>query len=204
MTSRTNTIGSNGNTGAHYIQVPFLIGLVGPAGSGKDTVARFLVEHCKNFEQYAFATPIKAALNAMFGWSMGMWEDREWKEAVDPVIGKSPRECAQTLGTEWGRDLINPELWLNLGIQRATNCRDSGDNLVISDVRFPNEERAIRLSGGVIWHIDRDVEAVAAHSSEGQIQGMHYDPVIDNNGSMDELYDQVAKHMSDLRSLVGE
>ena len=87
----------------------FLIGFTGRAGSGKDTAGQVLVRQL-GFKRYAFADPIKKALNAMFGWHMGMWENRDWKEGDLPGMCYSPRLLAQTMGTEWGRS-IDPEFW---------------------------------------------------------------------------------------------
>src|SRR5690348_6899955 len=94
-----------------------LIGLTGKAGSGKDTIADRLVVN-KGFTKLAFAAPMKEALNKLFGFDPSDWYDREWKETPLPGIGKSPRQLAQTLGTEWGRDTINPNLWILLAQRR--------------------------------------------------------------------------------------
>jgi hypothetical protein len=163
-----------------------IIGLHGAAGSGKDTAAEMLM--ADGYAWYSFAMPIKAALNAMFGWDMSMWEDRVWKETVIPQLGKSPRYLAQTLGTEWGRELINPDLWTILGQEAVVQCIANGTSLVISDVRFENEAEMIRCHGGSIVHIYRDgVEEVEDHASEAGIRFHPADVFLDNSGTMEEL-----------------
>jgi hypothetical protein len=137
-----------------------LIGLTGRAGHGKDTAANALA----GYRKYAFADPIKEALNAMFGFHHHFWEDREWKETPLPGIGRSPRFLAQTLGTEWGRERVRPTLWVDLFImtmrrwqveQQATRPYEVL-NVVVSDVRFPNEAKAIKELGGRIVRVIRE------------------------------------------------
>lgn len=74
-----------------------LVGLAGPAGCGKDTAAKYLSDKC-DFAWYAFADPLRAALNAMFGWGEEQWEDREWRQTPLKVLGnQTPRRAIQTL-----------------------------------------------------------------------------------------------------------
>jgi len=90
-----------------------LIGLTGPAGSGKDTVARLLCEQ-HGFVQMAFADPLRAMLKAGLGLTDEELHRRDLKEAPLEWLGKSPRQLLQTLGTEWGRQHVHPHLWLEL------------------------------------------------------------------------------------------
>lgn len=148
--------------------IPRLIGITGKAGAGKDTFADALVIH-RGATKYSFALPIKQALNAMFGWTMGMWDDRVWKEKVIPWLGKSPRQCAQTLGTEWGRDLINPDLWTLIAMERY-DLHDKVGAFVIPDVRFDNEVDSIHARGGVVLEACRpDASPISAHKSESGV-----------------------------------
>jgi len=121
-----------------------LIGLTGPAGSGKDTVADLLCSQ-HGFVQIAFADPLRDGIKAMFPWITDTHlTDRALKEAPLAELGKSPRQILQTLGTEWGRDLIHPEIWLIAATHRLAKLRASSPCLhiagvVVSDVRFENE-----------------------------------------------------------------
>lgn len=192
-----------------------LIGLTGPAGSGKDSVADVL---CRDhgFVRYEFARPLKAALNAMFGWTPAQWNDREWKERKIDWLGASPRRLAQTLGTEWGRQIINPDIWLLLAAQFVRNppkrivswstpLHHSGEawgeqaanGIVITDCRFQNEAAFISENDGEIWHIDRPgVGAVEAHASEAGLERFPGDLVIVNDGSLVWLADTVRDAMA--------
>lgn len=153
-----------------------LIGITGRAGSGKDTLADQLVRQ-HGAVKYSFALPIKQALNAAIGWDLSQWEDRLWKEAVQEWLGKSPRELAQTLGTEWGREYVHPQLWVLLASRRyrlhlANAYAEHGATaaaapFVIPDVRFDNESHWINEAGGVLIEVRRpQAAAIAAHKSE--------------------------------------
>ena len=166
----------------HYTSV---IGLHGRARSGKDTVASFILAQRGGYI-YSFADPIRAMLVPL-GIDM---RDPYWqkhKEEVIPALGVSPRRLMQTLGTEWGRDLINPELWLILAKQRLLNF---GPGMVIADVRFENEAAWIRSQGGRVVHIERpNIAPVEAHASEAGIEfkGDEGDFKIINGGSLEDL-----------------
>ena len=168
-----------------------LIGLCGPAGCGKDTVAGFL----PNFHRYALASPIKSMVGTMLKLHDSVWDDREWKEAKIAWLGKSPRELAQTLGTEWGRQHVHPDLWLMLGMRRWDEVRASAmPRLAITDVRFDNEALAIINAGGTVWKVDREgVAPVAAHSSEKGIDPRLITGSVKNYGDLDTLRYVVAE-----------
>lgn len=169
-----------------------LIAMAGAAGSGKDTAADYLCcEH--DFARYAFAKPLKAALNAMFGWRGFEWGNRTWKEEPLPDIGKSPRQLAQTLGTEWGRQLVHRDLWLLLAkreIERARECGQPG--IVFTDCRFANEAEFVRDQGGVVLHISRPgIASVSAHASEQALPHELVTGYIWNDGTIGDLHRNV-------------
>lgn len=121
-----------------------IIGLTGRIGSGKTTTAKLLTRKL-GFIWLSFADPIKNALEAMIGYTFhGLTEDQ--KNELIPHIGVTPRRMMQTLGTEWGRNLICQDLWLILMRERIEqyielykNC-----NIIIDDVRFLNEAKLLR------------------------------------------------------------
>lgn len=166
-----------------------LIGLHGKARSGKDTVASFILA-ARGGYIYSFADPIRAMLLPL-GVDM---RDPYWlarKEEDIPAINASPRRLMQTLGTEWGRSLIHPELWLTLATQRLINA---GPGMIVSDVRFENEAEWVRSKRGRIIHIERpDAQAVAEHASEAGVERRPEDIYILNNESLDDLQQKVRR-----------
>lgn len=166
-----------------------LIGLAGAARSGKTTAAQPLASQ-HGLLHYAFAMPIKSMLAQGFNLSDDHL-DGSLKEQPLPWLGKSPRELLQLLGTEWGRGMVNADLWLLLAEQNLhslANCFPGSRGIAISDVRFENEAAFIRQHGGVVIHILRpDAEAVRSHSSEAGIAISDNDLVIHNDGDLVDL-----------------
>ena len=163
-----------------------LIGLTGAPGCGKDTLA-YEITKIGLYRQYRFADPIKAMLTEL-GIPLSVWEDHDLKEKELPWLGKSPRYLAQTLGTEWARNLVHTELWALLAKQ---NWEAEPTNMVISDVRFPNESQWIKDAGGMIIQIIRDADHQIdnkGHASEAGIPAEHIDARICNVGTPEELY----------------
>jgi predicted ATPase len=89
-----------------------IIGLTGPAGSGKDAVRDILED--LGLIGFAFADPIRNMIRGLLtdnGLSDDWMDDRNLKERIIPALGVSYRQMAQTLGTEWGRGLRS-DFWL--------------------------------------------------------------------------------------------
>jgi len=165
-----------------------IIGFCGPLGSGKTTAANYLIERY-GFTRHRLAGPLKAMMRAL-----GLSErhtDGDLKEVpCDLLGGKTPRFAMQVLGKEWGRDLVSPSLWTDAW--KAT--MPEGD-LVVEDVRFPNEPKLIRSAGedfGLLIRITREPwspiedKLERSHSSENQDLGP-FDHEILNNGSIEAL-----------------
>jgi hypothetical protein len=162
---------------------PPIIGIAGRARSGKDTVANFIIAAIGGY-RYSFADPIRAML-APLGVDMNdpFWQER--KEEPIPALGVSPRRMMQTLGTEWGRQLIHPDLWIIMAHQRLLS---SGPGMVVPDVRFENEAAWVRKHGGRIIHVIRpDAKVVEAHASEDGIEMLDSDVQLLNSGTLEEL-----------------
>ena len=169
-----------------------IIGLTGPAGSGKDLVASMLPAH-----RIAFADPIYKGLAAMLGVPECVLRDRERKENPLPV-GKSPRQLLQTLGTDWGRNLVSESIWLEVAFWRWEKAAANGfPVIVVPDVRFANEARLIHDQGGEVWLIHRpDVAPVAAHPSEAGLPLAMIDRLVSNSGTVDDLRARVEETFS--------
>lgn len=168
-----------------------IIGITGKARSGKDTVANFIVA-ARGGYKYGFANPMRDILRVI-GIDMDdpYWQDH--KEEIIPALGKSPRQIMQTLGTEWGRNMVNEDLWVLMANQQVMRL---GTGMIIADVRHENEAAWIRRSGGRIIHVTRGAApAVNAHTSEAGIVVQPEDIQLSNSGTLEEL--QVA-----VRSLV--
>lgn len=129
-----------------------IIGLCGAIGSGKNAAGRHLTERYGAVET-SYAAPLYAAVSAITGMSVAELQDRDQKERNLSWLPVSPRRLLQTLGTEWGRQTIHPEIWV-LSTFRWIE-KSEAPLVVITDVRFPNEAEAVRARGGVVWRVNR-------------------------------------------------
>ena len=203
-----------------------IIGICGFIGSGKDTVADYLVNF-HEFRRESFANTLKDAVAAVFGWDRIMLEGRtkearEWREQPDQWwsdrLGQTitPRWILQYWGTEVCRAGFHDDIWI---ASVENKLRKSGDNVVISDCRFPNEIASIKSAGGKIAWVQRGalphwhdiavkanrgeasaitwLEKEKIHASEWAWIGSNFDYTLDNNGSIDDLYKQIKNLVTD-------
>ena len=165
---------------------PGLIGISGKAGAGKDTLGKYLCDEYRCMHYY-FAKPLKEGAKIMFGLSD---EQIENKEKVIEPWGISPRKIYQLLGTEVGRG-IDVNIWVKNAEMFVKSV--AGHTVVITDVRFDNEAFWIRNRGGVVINIVRDQDDIVEnrHSSEGGLKPDNIDLTIHNNGSIEDLCNEV-------------
>jgi hypothetical protein len=190
-----------------------LIALVGFIGSGKGTVADILVEK-KGFTKLSFADTVKDATAAIFGWPRHLLEgdtkeSRDFREAPDAWWSDkfgyefSPRKALQLMGTEAGRNVFHPDLWI-FSLEKKLELYP---NIVIADTRFPNEIDFIRSKGGFVVRVTRGPDpewydtAVRAnkegntdlmydypiHYSEWAWAGQSTDYILHNEGTLNML-----------------
>jgi len=168
----------------------------------------------------------------VFGWDRTMLEGRtkqarEWREQQDNWwtnrlgIVITPRWVLQNWGTEVCRNGFHDDIWI---ASLENKLRNSTDDVVISDCRFPNEIQAIKQAGGIVvrvvrgpepewydaavsinrgpngnstWALSgRRLEQLGVHASETSWVGTEFNAVLDNNGTLDDLYQQVKKLVS--------
>jgi hypothetical protein len=189
-----------------------IIGLVGFIGSGKGTVGDILEQ--RGFEKDSFARPLKDACASIFGWPRAYLEgdsevSRKWREDPDKFWSEkfgfsfSPRTALQWMGTEAGRNVFHPDIWVISLLNRS-----AGKNVVVTDVRFRNEVDHIQKSGGLVVRVIRGSDPPwfdhlcllkdpeerelfmskrGVHSSEWDWVGVHFDHIIRNDGSLQDL-----------------
>lgn len=196
-----------------------LIGITGRKGSGKDTaVSLFATEGplrgfrlCgKSYQHRAilkFASPLKLMLRAHMEYCgldneyIRRVTDGDLKEIKNPAFnGRTTRWAMQSLGTEWGRQQIDDELWLSAFEQRYNHVRsDKQCGVVCTDMRFENELKLIdRLGGVTIKIVNPDfVQEGPVHSSEAAIDGMKTDLTFINDRNK-FTSDEFAAHVAQI------
>lgn len=169
--------------------------------SGKSSIANYL--HIYNFKTVSFARPIKLMCRVLLS-NLGYTPiliDRfmhEKKEEVIPNLGVSLRHLMRTLGTEWGRSCVHPEIWNKCWRISIDRHFRNGHDVVVDDVRFTNEVALLKQVGGEIWRIDRPSAPVqtTTHVSDGGLEDYAFDQTLINEGSLIDLYDQVDRLVS--------
>jgi len=142
-----------------------IIGICGLIGSGKDTAADYLVNF-HGFKRESFASSLKDAVSAIFGWDRELLEgrttaSREWREQVDvwwatrlnmPTL--TPRWVLQNWGTDVLRAYFHDDIWI---ASLEHKLQQSKDSIVITDCRFPNEIKGLKEQGAKIAWIRRGI-----------------------------------------------
>lgn len=168
-----------------------LVAFVGKARAGKDTAASHLrLEH--GFARLAFADPLKRAAREMFGLSHGQTWGDDLKEVVIPLWNMTPRRMFQLLGTEASKPFFGEDIWIKRLAMHHEAIKDT-DDVVITDCRFDSEADWVRANGGVIVEIRRGTTLqgeAAAHISEAGLR-LPPDYIIDNTGTLEELYARI-------------
>ena len=173
------------------------IGLVGTKGSGKDTLADYLVLN-KQFIKYSFANPVKDISKILFDLDESQLNGIN-KEIIDKRWGISPRVIFQRLGTEFGQYKIyelfpelkskikSRQLWIRLF--EIFLEKHSDKNIVIADVRFKHEVDFLKKLNFNLIKINRDKLNIDSHISEIELNSItNIDYTINNNGTKEKLY----------------
>jgi len=175
-----------------------IIGITGKKFAGKDTLGNYFVEN-HGFERIAFADPLKSAIKVI--WKLNdeqLYGDK--KEVVDEFWGKTPREIMQFVGTDLFRNhihelhpTIGDNFWVRAMEREITEKLKINPNakFVITDIRFPNELKAIENLGGITIKINRNNLSNDMHKSETQIDDLVTNYTFDNNGTKEELYEKI-------------
>ena len=190
-----------------------IIGICGLIGAGKDTAADYLV-NWHEFRRDSFAATLKDAVSAVFDWDRELLEGRtkaarEWREQIDTwwanrldMPDLTPRWVLQYWGTDVFRNHFHKDIWI---ASLENKLRQTRDNVVISDCRFLNEVESIRRIGGRVirivrgqdpewFHLARTapdkmpVKYPGVHASEYSWAPTEFDHIVENNGTIDELY----------------
>jgi len=166
-----------------------LIGIAGQARAGKDTLCSYMLDNLDGiWLRSSFADPLKEMLRAI-----GVDCSDDKKAVVSDDYGVTPRHMMQTLGTEWGRHMIDGDIWV-----KAFARLNAGKCVIVPDVRFENEAELVR-EHGILIHLVGRGGIEGKHVSENAIEFKPGDIVIDNSRDLDWLHAQV-----DSNAVLGE
>jgi dephospho-CoA kinase len=198
-----------------------LIGISGKIGSGKDTIYNIIKEtytlpNGKVWQNMKFAGKLKAVASLLTGIPIEKFEDQEFKKTIlgsewgkpnkqNPLSAIEPfkditviemmsvRDLLQKLGTEAMRNGLHENVWVNALFSDYTKDQ----YWIITDVRFPNEFKAIKEKGGIVIRVNRPshskhiVKVINDHPSETALDGYDFDYVIENDGDLKKLKSKI-------------
>ena len=167
-----------------------------------------------NWSIRKFAEPLKQIICIITGCSREQLEDPVFKNTPlgDDWItsGKklTPRDLLQIIGTDFIKNELNTNVW----VSALLNKYKSYYKWIITDVRFPNEVRAIKEHGGVIIKVERPCSTCGEydnticsngyhsiqHESETALDSYTPDYVIKNEGSIEALLTTVGETIKHL------
>lgn len=162
---------------------PKIIGFTGAKTSGKTTAAMAL-QHSKWLPKkvgiMSFAQTLKGMARLILPREAFLPENKE--DVTYGICGRTPRYVMQTLGTEWGREMVGNDLWLE--VMRRNLANTTFKTVIVDDVRFNNEAELIIDLGGVIYEIQRvGLESSGdTHASERGVDDRFLKGVIINTG----------------------
>ena len=179
-----------------------IIGLCGGMGVGKSTAfesVQFL--YGKNAVLVKFAQPLYDMQEFIYRRISSVYQR--------PEGFKKDRKLLQLLGTEWGRDMISPSIWIDLWKNELVRIRESGKIAVCDDVRFPNEILALKELCGYLVMVKSDKVlarvgdqlGIGGHTSEKPLDENAMDAIITNNGTKKEFHEKILNLLKDLSSI---
>lgn len=194
-----------------------IIGLNGKIGSGKDTIADFLVKEY-GFAKIGYSDVLYDAVCAL--WGISLEEALDWKNnhgnSIDLVeinidvtgdvrYSYTWREFLQLFGTEMGRRVFGEDFWIDQFnikyLDGPTDEEFDALRYVVRDVRFNNEAQNVLDFGGHIWQVHRPGFEGDGHESESGIDPNFIRGDIGNDGTIDELYATLDEWMASVYSL---
>lgn len=178
-----------------------------------------------NWEIKKFATKLKEIASILTGIPVRKFEDQEfkkthlgpeWSTCVEAMpfadltktnmeLKMTVRELLQKIGTDCMRGCLHDNVWVNALF--ADYFPVHHDHVpggleypkwIITDCRFPNEARAIKDRGGIIVRVERETDYFNDHISETALNDWEFDYIINNNGTIEELIEEVKFRFPDL------
>lgn len=170
-----------------------IIGFGHQARVGKDTSGDYL-KLKYDFTKLSFAGPLKEAAKIIYG----LTEDQlygDLKEVVDEFWGETPRHIIQKMGTDGIRNGHRKDVWVKATERKILKMLDK--NIVICDVRFPEEADMIHRLGGKVYKLTgsfggRVIINSNMHESETiMLDYQEWDGIIDNNSNVEYLFSKL-------------
>ena len=188
-----------------------IIGISGKKGSGKSTISEMFIT--EGFYLDSFATTVKDIASLLFNYDRTKLEgftveDRIWRESEDRILSDflgrqfKPRDALTLIGTEFGRNTIHQNIWIKTVFDRYKSSENK--NLVITDLRFPNEFDSIKKHKGYTIRICRACLEQNQHISETALDSKEanseFDYIVINDGTIEDLKIKIKNIITDIKT----
>lgn len=154
--------------------IPVRIAISGLARAGKDTIGDYLIKH--KYERLILAEPLYDILHYAQN-KLGFPETKD-------------RQFLQYIGTDWARNK-NPDVFINILVEKL----DIIGRYVVTDLRFKNEMEILAENNFKFIRVRRqgllNILEDHNHISENDLSDSDFEIVIDNNGTLEDLYQQI-------------
>ena len=172
-----------------------IIGILGKKGSGKDTMAEYLIQQYQ-FKQFTYAEPLKKICQELFSLTDDQVNCPHLKELVDERWGKSPRTILQQVGTDLFRKHYDENIWVNI-LKEKIKLEPKTQNIVVSDIRHQNElDNVTQFENCLIFRIERpNLENTDTHSTENNIFQYKDIITIKNDSTIENFHKEIQKHL---------
>ena len=168
-----------------------IIGLGYKMYSGKDTVADYWqAKH--GIVKVSFAAKLKAMVRDLYNLTSEHTDGGKKSDILSQFGDITARDIMQKFG-QYNREIYE-HVWVDYVFNVVIPTLEPGSTVVITDCRYPNEVDKVKENGGYAVNIIRDTSSYAVseekknHLSEISLDGYDFDFVIDNDGSLEELY----------------
>ncbi len=185
--------------------LPDIVALYSPSmGHGK-TAASLHLQRTHGYVPVKFAGTIKAMIEVFlkdFGidaahvplYLEGGFKEQPIETHDGCLLSVSPRHLLQTLGTEWGRVLVNRQIWVGITVNKIQRLLKAGHKVVVDDMRFDNEYDVLRDLGALMVMVKRPhVQVPNVHLSEGLLDHRGFHHKIHNDSDLGHLYGDLEK-----------
>jgi hypothetical protein len=176
-----------------------LIGISGKKFSGKDEAAKMIclmTDH--NWKIRKFSDSLKVMVSHLlkdYDFLIRWEQDRDYRDEFLPAWGMTRREILQKVGTDAMRNNFHQNVWV---ISALADYKPELDNILITDVRFPNEADHIKKLGGIVVRLDRPGTKTDNHESETALDNYKdFDHVIKNNGTLFQFQDKIYRFVEE-------
>jgi dephospho-CoA kinase len=179
-----------------------MIGISGKIGSGKDTACDIIISHDPTWTRVAFADKLKKIVSILTNQEEVTRYDKikYTKVSEEYTIG----QLYQIVGTGM-KELINNNIW----IKSLFTDPSLPTKIIVSDVRFPEEARAIEDKGGIILRIIGDPLQIRRnnldkrnleHISETALDDYPFKYTVNNSSTIEDFQRNILSFLRDIET----